>query len=628
MANKEKKSSLQARKLEILMEEFRDKEPRSKAESTHFIRLWHEYIYPMRFRLLAAICLSLILSQEGVVWGFMSKVVVDTILMIKEGGMTVPAGEIHKHLMWVIYLFIGNASFHLLIVGASWLSTYNITLIGQHVVFNLRKALHTRLQSLPLSFFDQTQTGRLLSVVLDDVSTIQQSVGGLAVNFINQAMTIIIGLTVLSILNWKLTLFTLVIVPFYVFNFKHFRPKIRDGNITARRANTALYNKVEEKVSAIKTIKVFGRERTEIRLFTEGANNLARLMLHIVRLGTIQNILAVTVNSAAVYLFIYFGLQSFRNGEMTLGSIFWFIGLSRRLFDPAVALNDLITMEIPRVSVVLRRIFDLMDADPETIDKENAIELLDSKGEISMKDVTFTYPGDASPTLYNISFDIRSGEQVAIIGPSGSGKSSLLYLLMRFYDPQEGVITIDNNDICDIKLLSLRDRITLVMQEPVIFSGTVAENIKYGRLDASDAEVVRASRDADLHNFVMTLPESYQTVVGERGMALSGGQRQRLALAASLISRPSVLLLDDTTSALDAGTEAKIRLTLQKLLKGRTSFMVTHRISSAMKCDKVIVLEDGRVTQFGSPTDLLKQDGLFARIYEQQTRESADSATN
>lgn len=625
MATKEKKSSLQARKLEILMEEFRDKEPRNVAEFTHFNRLWHEYIYPMRYKLLAAILLSLILSQEGVVWGFMAKLVVDNILMIKEGGMTVPPSEMHKHLIWVIYLFIGNCSFHLIVVGASWLSTYNITLIGQYVVFNLRKELHTRLQSLPLSFFDQTQTGRLLSVVLDDVSTIQQSVGGLAVNFVNQSMTIIIGVTVLSILNWKLALFTLIVVPFYVYNFKHFRPKIRDGNITARRANTSLYNKVEEKVSAIKTIKVFGKERTEIRLFTEGANNLARLMMHIVRLGTIQNILAVTVNSTAVFLFIYFGLQSFRNGEMSLGSIFWFIGLSRRLFDPAVALNDLITMEMPRVSVVLRRVFDLMDATPEAIDKDNAIELKESKGEISMRNVTFTYPGDTIPTLQNISFDIKSGEKVAIIGPSGAGKSSLLYLLMRFYDPEEGSIIIDKHNVLDIKLLSLRDRITLVMQEPVIFSGFVSENIKYARLDASDSEVTHAARNADLHDFVMTLPEGYQTIVGERGMALSGGQRQRLALAASLISRPSVLLLDDTTSALDTETEAKIRVTLQKLLQGKTSFMVTHRISSAIKCDKVIVLENGKLTQFGTPEELLTQDGLFARVYEQQTRELVES---
>jgi ATP-binding cassette subfamily B protein len=212
------------------------------------------------------------------------------------------------------------------------------------------------------------------------------------------------------------------------------------------------------------------------------------------------------------------------------------------------------------------------------------------------------------------------------MGPSGSGKSSLLYLLMRFYDPDAGTITLDGRDLRDVKLLALRDRITLVMQEPVIFSGTVAENIRYGRLDAKDAEVRRAAKDADLHEFVMSLPDGYETLVGERGMSLSGGQRQRLALAASLLSRPSVLLLDDTTSALDPSTEARVRKTLNRLMAGRTCFVVTHRVSTALASDLVLVLEDGAVTQFGAPTDLLAEDGLFRRIYEQQQRESADTA--
>ena len=240
--------------------------------------------------------------------------------------------------------------------------------------------------------------------------------------------------------------------------------------------------------------------------------------------------------------------------------------------------------------------------------------------------MTFTYPGDEAPTLHDVSVRIPAGKQVAVMGPSGAGKSTLLYLLMRFYDPQQGRVRLDEHDLCAIKLLSLRERVTLVMQEPVIFSGTVAENIRYGRLDASDEEVRRAARDADLHEFILTLPDSYDTVVGERGMSLSGGQRQRLALAASLLSRPSVLLLDDTTSALDAATEARVRATLNRLMQGRTCFVVTHRISTAMASDLVLVLEDGRVTQFDTPQELLGKEGLFRRVYEQQNRESADMA--
>ncbi len=291
-----------------------------------------------------------------------------------------------------------------------------------------------------------------------------------------------------------------------------------------------------------------------------------------------------------------------------------------------MAISDLLGMEIPRISVVLRRIFDLLEAEPEPPDRPDALAISDARGEIALQDVTFTYPGDDHPTLYDVSVCIPAGKQVAVMGPSGAGKSTLLYLLMRFYDPQQGRITLDGHDLPAIKLLNLRDRVTLVMQEPVIFSGTVAENIRYGRLDASEEEVRRAARDADLHEFILSLPDSYETVVGERGMSLSGGQRQRLALAASLLSRPSVLLLDDTTSALDAATEARVRTTLNRLMQGRTCFVVTHRISTAMASDLVLVLDAGRVIQFGTPSELLTQEGLFRRVYEQQNRESADLA--
>jgi ABC-type multidrug transport system fused ATPase/permease subunit len=295
------------------------------------------------------------------------------------------------------------------------------------------------------------------------------------------------------------------------------------------------------------------------------------------------------------------------------------------LFAPAVLFGDLAS-EIQRISVVMRRVFDIIDAEPEPADRPNAMLLEEASGTMVFDHVSFAYPGDGTPSLRDLSFAIPAGKQVAIMGPSGAGKSTLLYLLMRFYDPIDGSIALDGLDLRDLKLLSLRDRITLVMQEPVIFSGTVAENIRYGRLDAGDQEVQRAARDADLHEFIASLPDGYDTVVGERGMSLSGGQRQRLALAASLLSRPSVLLLDDTTSALDPVTETRVRDTVTQLMAGKTCFVVTHRISTAMASDLVLVLEEGRQTQFGTPAELLVQEGLFRRIYEQQTRESADMA--
>ncbi|MEI6521801.1 MAG: ABC transporter ATP-binding protein, partial [bacterium] len=455
------------------------------------------------------------------------------------------------------------------------------------------------------------------------VGTIQGSIGGIVVNFTQFTLQVLIGITILVSLNAKMGILALIAIPLYVVNFRYFRPKIREGNITARRANTAIYNRVEERISAIKTVKVFGREMAEVRNFAVAANNLARLTMYILRNQSWQTVFATAISGITTGLIMYLGMKSLQDGSMTMGRVMWFYSCAVNLFAPAVALSDLVAMEMPRINVVMRRVFDLLEAEPETADRPNAISLANANGDVTFKDVSFTYPGDEESTLHNVSFSVPSGAQIAVMGPSGAGKSSLLYLLMRFYDPDSGTIELDGHDLRDLTLLSMRDRVTLVMQEPVIFSGTVSENIRYGRLDASDNDVITAAKNADLHNFINTLPDRYDTIVGERGMALSGGQRQRLALAASLISRPSVLLLDDTTSALDPVTEARVRVTLNKLMKGKTCFVVTHRISTAMTSDYIIVLENGTVSQFGTPNQLLQDEGLVKRIFEQQSGEGA-----
>ena len=515
---------------------------------------------------------------------------------------------------------------HLFLVFCQWQYNFHISLVGQRVVYELRKALHGKLQTLPLSFFDRIQTGKLLSVVLDDVGTIQQTVSTTAIQICTNSAGIIVGAILICAQNWRMGLLVLFALPFYVWNYRYFRPQIRDGNIVARRATASLYGLVEERVTAVRMVKVFGHEHSEVRRFVETVANLARVSMYIVRKQNVQTTIATTISSLATGVVLYLGLKDYQNGGMTLGDAMSFFAYAGFLFAPAVMLSEIISIQLQQISVVMRRAFDLMEAEPEPADRPRAIALAEAKGDIGFAHVTFTYPNDVSPTLRDVTFSVPAGKQVAIMGPSGSGKSTLLYLLMRFYDPSEGVITLDGHDLRDLKLLNLRERITLVMQEPVIFSGTMAENIRYGRLDASDEEVRRAAKDADLHEFIMSMPDSYETIVGERGMSLSGGQRQRLALAASLVSRPSVLLLDDTTSALDPATETRVRKTLNRLMQGRTCFVVTHRISTAMASDLVLMLDAGRLLQFGTPAALLGREGPFRRIYEQQQRESADDA--
>ena len=615
--------SLHQSRLEAILDMYRDREHRPGAERRHLIRLWKEYVFPLRVRLMLAMLYSLLNQVQPYVWSYMMAFCTDSILMV---GKRIPADELPRHFTWTIAIFFANCAYHFLNIIFSWQNSYQLTVISQRVVFELRKTLHQKLQQLPLSFFDGIQTGKLLSVVIDDVETIRMSVANTSVQVFASAGMLLIGAVMLISINWLMGLVALCSLPLYVMTFKKIRPRIREGNIAARRATATLYSTMEERVTGIRTVKVFGKERPEVRSFAELVNNMARLTMYIVRLSTIQNIIAVLISSLATGIIICYGIYQVRQGVMTVGTAMMMYAVAGTLFGPALFIGDLAT-ELQRISVVMRRVFDIIEAEPEPPDRPHAVQLPEAKGDIVFAHATFTYPGDEHPSLQDITVQIPSGKQVAIMGPSGAGKSSLLYLLMRFYDPEEGSLSLDGHDLRDIKLLNLRERITLVMQEPVIFSGTVAENIRYGRLDASNEEVRRAAKDADLHEFILTLPDGYETVVGERGMSLSGGQRQRLALAASLLSRPSVLLLDDTTSALDPVTEARVRVTLNRLMKGRTCFVVTHRISTAMASDLVLVLEDGRLTQFGTPADLLLQEGLMRRVYEQQIRESADLAS-
>ena len=622
MLMKASRLTLHQKRLESILAMYRDLEARPGAERRHLLRLWRDYVSPMRWRLLLAALLTLANQVQPYLWAWMEKITVDTILMV---GQVIPPAELAKHMRWTLILFLANSGYHVLNIFFSWQQSYQITLISQRVVFELRKTLHEKLQRLPLSFFDSIQTGKLLSVVVDDVETIRMSVANTSVQVFSSSAMLLIGAVLITLADWRMSLIVFLSLPFYVITFRHFRPKIREANMAARRATAILYSTMEERVTGVRTVKVFGRERAEVRKFTESVNNLARLTIHIVRLSTAQTLIATSISALATGVILIYGILQVKQGTMTPGTAMMLYTIAATLFGPALVIGDL-SAEIQRISVVMRRVFDIIEADPETPDTPNAIALSDARGHIAFDHVSFSYPGDAHPTLVDVCCEIPAGTQVAIMGPSGSGKSTLLYLLMRFYDPDSGTISLDEHDLRDIKLLSLRDRITLVMQEPVIFSGSVAENIRYGRLDATLAEVKRAAQDADLHEYVMSMPDGYDTVVGERGISLSGGQRQRLALAASLISQPSVLLLDDTTSALDPATEARIRKTLARLLKGRTSFLVTHRISTAIACDLVLVLEEGRVTQFGPPAELLAQDGLLRRVYEQQNRESADLA--
>jgi ABC-type multidrug transport system fused ATPase/permease subunit len=305
----------------------------------------------------------------------------------------------------------------------------------------------------------------------------------------------------------------------------------------------------------------------------------------------------------------------FRSGLLSIGEVVFFMSVMPRLFMQINALANMF-VQIQAVFVVIKRVFNLLDEDVDVT--PGKIELDGIAGRVHFENVTFVYPGQSTPALDNVSFYIGDGEKIALMGPSGAGKTTVFNLILRFYDPRDGAVYIDGINLVNADPASVRRHAVLVQQEPVIFSGTIAENIVYGRLQSRPTEIMNAARQAELHEFIMTLPVKYETEVGQNGVSLSGGQKQRLALATALLTKPEVLLLDDTTSALDAETEARIRRTLDHVLEGRTSIIITQRIATARSCDRVIVMDQGRIVQQGTHTELKDQEGFYRRIFLQQ----------
>lgn len=592
---------------DAILSEYGERDFFERPQPAHFIRLWKEFVAPHRGRLLLALGLVLLGSVEPYIWSGLARIVIDDVLA---GGQPIPVADRPSHLQLVLKIAVAFGALHIAVVLISWLSGYLITVVGQKVVYFMRKRLHERMHTLPLSYFDNVQTGKLLSIMLSDVGAIQGSVGGTLVNFCKQVFLLVVGLVIAFTLNYKLALLILVAMPLYVMNYRHFQPRIRLASTAARKITAELYTHVEERLSAVRTLKIFRRERVETLRFAEHAANLARVIMHSIRFNSWLGFIGTTINVTAVGLALYMGFGEVRDGTMTFGEVMQFYYISAMLFQPPVEISRILA-ESQHVGVILARVFNLMDSEPEPADRPQALRLARSNGDVAFELVSLTYPGARTAVLNNISFRIPAGATVAILGPSGVGKSTLLHLMMRFYDPTEGRITLDSHDLRDIRLNSVRSNITMVLQEPVIFSGTLAENIRYGCLDAADGDVVEAARGAELHDFVMSLPDRYDTLIGERGTTLSGGERQRLALARSLLTNPSVLLLDDTTSALDAATEGRVRRTLETLMRNRTCFVVTHRVATAMEADLVMILKDGKIQQFGAPEDLGRVDGYF-----------------
>jgi ATP-binding cassette, subfamily B, multidrug efflux pump len=488
---------------------------------------------------------------------------------------------------------------------------------SQSVAYDLRNDLYAKIQSLSFSYHDKNQTGQLMVRATDDVEKLRLFIGQGLLQLVGAIILLAGTIIILFSTNVSLAWTAMPILPIALVLFLIFgsaaQPLFTKVQIKLSALNTIL----QENLAGIKVIQAFTREKQEQKKFRRAADDLMGQAISVAKLFTFLFPMIFLVANLGQAAILYVGGKQIITATLTLGEWQEFSLYLVYLFFPVAQLGFIIT-QFGQAAASADRIFEILDAKSDIVDKPDAIELPSVKGEVRFENVTFRYFTGGEPVLSQVTFEAKPGERIALLGATGSGKSTIINLLPRFYDPTEGRITVDGHDLRDIKVDSLRKQIGIVLQETTLFSGTVRDNIAFGRPDASDEDVRAAAKAAQAHDFIMSFPEGYNTHVGERGTTLSGGQKQRVAIARALLLNPRILILDDSTSSVDLQTESLIQAALDKLMEDRTSFVIAQRISTVMSADKILVLDKGRVVAQGKHADLMENEPIYAEIYNSQ----------
>jgi len=497
---------------------------------------------------------------------------------------------------------------------------------SQGVAFDIRNAIFARMQRLSFSYYDKNQTGQVMIRATDDVEKVRLFIAqGLMLAV--QALLLLVGaLAILAWTNWKLTLVVLPLLPLALVLFMTFGRLSQPLFGVVQRKLSTLNTILQENLAGIKVVKAFTRETYEEQRFDTAASDLMAQQLRVSRVFAFLFPLIFLLAQIGQAAILYYGGAQILGGTLDLGEYQKFSLYLVYVFFPLGQLGFIISL-MAQAAASAGRIFEILDAEIEIADKPDALVLPQIEGRVEFSHVTFRYFGSSEPVLHDVSFVAEPGQTIALLGATGSGKSTIINLIPRFYERSEGAVLVDGHDVRDVQLDSLRSQIGIVLQETNLFSGTIRDNIAFGRSDATPEQVTAAARAAAAHDFIMTFPEGYDTPVGERGTTLSGGQRQRIAIARALLLEPRLLILDDSTSSVDLQTEYRIQQALDNLMKGRTSFVIAQRISTVLNADQILVLERGEIVARGKHEDLMEDSPIYAEIYTSQLQDDVEVAS-
>jgi len=500
--------------------------------------------------------------------------------------------------------------------------------LSQHLAYDIRNDLYDHVQRLSFSFHDKTETGQLISRSTSDVRSVLRFSSSTIMQAMNSLLLSVIAIAILVSTDWRLTCVSLLPMPFVAYLAIQFRRRIRPVFRAIQQQFGLMTTVIQENILAAQVVRAFAREDYEINKFKAEVNRLRANRLQAIRYWVSNNQLNVFLFSLCTTLLLVYGGPKALAGQLTVGTLVAFSGYLALLSGPVQQIGEIVNTTT-EATAAAERIFEILDTKPLIREKPDAKEIVPIQGKVTFQNVYFRYSGDDMEAdrpyaIENVSFTALPNQVIGIVGSTGCGKSTLISLIPRFYDVTSGAVLVDDIDVRDIALRSLRSQIGIVMQEPLLFTGTIRENIAYGRPDASLEEIIECAKIAQAHDFIMSFPDGYDTFVGERGYTLSGGQRQRVSLARALLLNPRILILDDATSSVDTETEHLIQLGLAKAMKGRTTFVVAQRLTTVKDANMILVMDAGKIVEQGTHEELLANDGLYKKMYDLQLRDQEE----